>query len=116
MKLVLLNHFRENHLESHKVNENRKLENEYMMKQMFWDNNKMYKETVEEYERKQKNLQQQRLKQQQQFNSQFQTDQPLKINVAGEPAVKVDRRGNTFFNKMKQIDENFDDIQSMVNV
>ena len=85
-----------------------------MLKQMFSDNNKMYKESVEEYERKQRNLELLRLKQQQQYNSQFQTDQPMKISVAGEPAIKVDRRGNTLFNKMQQIDENFDDIERMV--
>ncbi len=104
---------REIHLESHKMNENRKLENEYMLKQMFWDNNKMYKESVEEYERKQKHLEQLRAKQHQQFSAQYQTD-PMKICVAGEPAFQVDSRGNTLFNKMRQIDENFDDIQVMV--
>ena len=107
---------REVHLESHKLNENRKLESEYMLKQMFWDNNKMYKESVEEYEKKQKNLELMRLKEQQQFNSQFQTNQPMKISVAGEPAVQVDRRGNALFNKMRQIDENFTDIQNMVRI
>lgn len=95
------------------MNENRKLENEYMLKQMFWDNNKMYKESVEEYEQKQRHLEQMRTRQHQQFSAQFQTD-PMKICVAGEPAVQVDGRGNTLFNKMRQIDENFDDIQVMV--
>lgn len=85
-----------------------------MMKQMFYDNNKMYKESVEEYERKQKALEQQRLMEQQQYNSKFQLSQPMRISVAGEPAVKMDMRGNTLFNKMQQIDENFDDIQNMV--
>ena len=101
-------------MESHKLNENKKLENEYILKQMFWDNNKMYKESVEEYEKKQKNLELMRLQQQQQFNAQFEPSKPMKISVGGEPAVQFDKRGNTMYNKMKQIDENFEDIQQMV--
>jgi hypothetical protein len=85
-----------------------------MLKQMLWDNNKMYKQSVEEYERKQKSLELLRLQQQQQYNSQFQQMHPMKISVAGEPVVQLDRRGNALVNKMKQIDENFEDIQNMV--
>ncbi len=99
---------RELHLESHKQNENRKLENEYMLKQMFYDNNKMYRESVEEYERKQKSIEEMN-RARTQMNL-----QPMKVSVAGEPAVQKDLRGNMLYNKMRQIDENFDDIQNML--
>jgi len=108
---------REQHLESHKLNEGRKLENEYLLKQMLWDNKLHYKQSVEEYERKQKHLEQLRFQkqqhQQQIINSEFKD--PMKILVAGEPVITQDKRGNNIFNKMKKIDENFDDIQTMLN-
>lgn len=103
---------REEHLESHKLNEGRKLENEYLIKQMLWDNKVQYKESVEEYERKQKSLEQMRLQKQQQTYEQVR--EPMRILVAGEPVVQQDTRGNNIFNKMKKIDENFEDIQTML--
>jgi len=99
---------RELHLESHKQNENRKIESEFMLKKMFYDNNRMYKESVEEYERKQKTIEEMnRLKL-------LSSQQGLKVSVAGEPAFQKDLRGNILYNKMRQIDENFDDIQNML--
>lgn len=107
---------REEHLESHKLNEGRKLENEYMLKQLLWDNRLQYKESVEEYERKQKNLAQLRLQSQQKSNLNVEPiKEPMRILVAGEPVVTQDKRGNNIFNKMRKIDENFEDIQTMLS-
>ena len=61
---------------------------------------------MEEYERKQRALEEQRMLHLNKIN--------IKVSVAGEPAVHMDMRGNVLFNKMRQIDENFDDIQDMV--
>lgn len=36
------------------------------------------------------------------------------IMVGGEPIVGADKHGNAVFNKMKKIDENFDEIQYLV--
>ncbi len=105
-------------MESHKLIEGRKLENEYILKQMMWDanhNKNAYKESVEEYEKKQRNLEQQRLKNQQdQIMPLLKHAQNMPISVAGEPLVSVDKKGNTLFNKMQRIEENFDDIQNIV--
>jgi WD40 repeat protein len=109
---------RETHLEAHKLVEGRKLENEYILKQMVWDanhNNKMYKESVEEYERKQRYLEQQRLKKQQEnLMPSLRIDQKIPISVAGEPLVSVDKKGHTLLNKMQRIEENFEDIQNIL--
>ena len=105
-------------MESHKLTEGRKLENEYLLKQMLWDanhNKNAYKESVEEYEKKQRILEQQRLlKQQEQLMPALRTSQNMPISVAGEPLVSVDKKGNTLFNKMQRIEENFEDIQNIV--
>jgi hypothetical protein len=109
---------RETHLEAHKLVEGRKLENEYILKQMVWDanhNNKMYKESVEEYERKQRYLEQQRLKKQQEnLMPSLRIDQNIPISVAGEPLISVDKKGHTLLNKMQRIEENFEDIQNIL--
>ncbi len=109
---------RETHLEGHKLIEGRKLENEYILKQMIWDanhNKNHYKESVEEYEKRQRHLEQMRLKKQQEGRG-VQNDQNIVISVAGEPLVSTDKKGNTLLNKMRQIDENFDDIQNIVGI
>lgn len=109
---------REAHLEGHKLIEGRKLENEYILKQMIWDanhNKNHYKESVEEYEKRQKCLEQMRLKKQQEQGKGVENGQNIVISVAGEPLVSTDKKGNTLLNKMRQIDENFDDIQDIVS-
>lgn len=40
----------------------------------------------------------------------------VQINVAGEPIKYTDSTGFTFMNKMRKIDENFDDIENAVSV
>ena len=109
---------REAHLEAHKLTEGRKLENEYVLKQMVWDaarTNKMYRESVEEYESRQRHLEQQRLKRQQESAMpSLRMEQSMPISVAGEPLVSVDKRGHTLVNKMQRIEENFDDIQNIL--
>ncbi len=103
---------REAHLESHKLTEGRKLENEFILKQMLWDTNRnrMYKQSVEEYERKQTELEEMRLRKQQELLN----SQKMPISVAGEPLVSTDKHGNKMFNKMRAIDENFDDLEQIV--
>ena len=105
---------RDIHLESHKLNEGRKLENEYMIKQLLWDNRLQYKESVEEYEKKQKHLELMRLQKQSQNCSEL-IREPVQVLVAGEPIQRQDIRGNNIFNKMKKIDENFEDIKLKLN-
>ena len=94
------------HIESHKLNEGKKLENEYLLKQMLWDkhNNQMqfkptfqqFKQTIEDY-------------------NVAQTTAQVNINVAGEPIKYTDAQtGVTFMNKMRKIDENFDEIEDQV--
>ena len=100
---------REAHIESHKMNEGRKLETEYMLKQMIKDTtSKKIRESVEEYERKQKYLEQ--------LNNQnqpkIQTNATMSIKVDGEPYLIKDHNGNDQFNKMKRINEDLDKIQA----
>ena len=99
------------------MNEGRKLESEYMLKQMLWDtnHNKQFKESVEEYEKRQIKLEQQRLQKQKELAAQYNLNHPVKISVAGEPLVSLDNKGNTLINRMKKIDENFEVIQSTVS-
>ena len=93
---------------------------------MIWDktqnqiNNRMYQQSVEEYERRQKQLEKQRKQQQ---NGGGDEDRVMSlpnanreaISVAGEPLMSADLRGNMIFNKMKKIDEDFDEIGFEVN-
>ena len=89
---------------------------------MLWEkaknqqNNKMYRESVEEYEKKQKYLAEVRLNEQQSSSlATLPNEKNISISVGGEPLFSHDRHGNTLFNKMKKIDENFDEIQDIVN-
>lgn len=91
---------------------------------MLWEksqnqiNNKLYKQSVEEYEKKHKKLEEIRLKSQQNTPSQPSTYpiglKNIPVTVGGEPVSAIDQHGNTFFNKMKKIEENFDEIQHIV--
>ena len=77
-------------METHKENEGRKLESEYILKQLLWDkkhniqvtnNNKIntfeqFKQALDEYDDAQENIE---------------------INVAGEPLQTVDSKGFTFY-------------------
>lgn len=106
-------------MESHKLTEGRKLENEFLLKQMLWENqqnNKLYKQSVEEYEKRQRKLEEMRLKNQRSdyIAPQLLTDKNMSIKVAGEPLFRTDNRGNTLINKMRYIEENFDDIETLV--
>ena len=65
----------------------------------------MYQQSVEEYERRQKQLENMRQKE----------HSSLPISVGGEPLTSSDPRGNMVFNKMKKIDEDFDEIEFEVN-
>lgn len=80
----------------------------------------MYQQSVEEYERRQKQLEKQR-KQQQNGGGDEERVMSLPsanretISVAGEPLMSADLRGNMIFNKMKKIDEDFDEIEFEVS-
>ena len=112
---------RDAHLESHKLIESRKLENEYLLKEL-WDRqhntSKLYKQSVDEYEKRQTGLERIRVaRQHSEFTANIscpRADQSVSINVAGEPLVSTDRRGKKLLNKMKMIDENYADIETMV--
>lgn len=113
---------RDAHLESHKMSEGKKLQNEYMLKQMLWDKavnskqNNYYKQNVMEYERRNMLVGQQLLSEQQRSfdRSNVNSSKINKITVGGEPTVVKDRDGHTIFNKMKKIDENFDEINNSI--
>jgi hypothetical protein len=111
---------REVQLEAHKLAEGRKLENELMLKQLMWEkgqqqsSNKFYKETVEEYERRQMKLEQENLRLTN-VNFDPNVNKNLKISVSGEPLVSVDKQGNKIINRMKKVNEDFPVIQSKLN-
>jgi hypothetical protein len=117
---------REVHLESHKLTEGRKLESEYMFKQLLWEkaqnqmNNKMYKQSVDEYEKRQRHLENVRLRNQQAQSGHAKISSEdvdaARIMVGGEPVLASDKHGHVLFNKMKKIDENFDEIQNIVRM
>jgi hypothetical protein len=89
------------------MNEGRKLENEYLLKQMLWDKQNIqtqfkptfqqYKKSIEDYDDVQNNVQ-------------------VNVNVAGEPVKYTDSYGVTFMNTMRKIDENFDEIENKLSV
>lgn len=76
-----------------------------------WDanHNKMYKESVEEYERKQKYLEQLAA----QSQPKLQTNANLAIRVVTQESNR--RNPEEVVCKMRQIDENFDEIQNNVS-
>jgi hypothetical protein len=88
---------------------------------MIWEtNNKLqYKESVDEYEKRQKRLEEARLKEQQinRFNlvTSIQPIEEMKISIAGEPLVGIDKRGRTVLNKMRRIEENLNEIENTVS-
>lgn len=92
---------RDAHLEGHKLTEGRKLENEYILRQMACNgfpqpkvgNFEKFKENMQNFDRSQTNTE---------------------INVAGRPLHYTNAKGIEFFNKMKKIDENFEDIEQKV--
>lgn len=88
---------------------------------MLWDkaqaqiNNKMYKQSVEEYEKRQRKLDNQRVRNQKNGTQpNLPKDGVASMTVGGEPVLLADNDGNVLFNKMKKIDENFDEIQYIV--
>lgn len=98
------------HLESHKQIEGQKLDNEFILKRMLWDNKnqqgsnsallnerstyKDFKDNLSRYESIQNNFE---------------------VNVAGKPTRYTDENGSTYMNKMRKIDENFDEIEKNVS-
>jgi hypothetical protein len=95
---------REEHLESHKRNEGKKLENEFMLKQLYVD-----KELNRQNQRLIYDDHKQKMSQHTDYNS-----KNIEVNVAGLPVQYFDTNGNAYLNKMKRIDENFDDIENNV--
>ena len=77
-------------------------------------NNRMYQQSVEEYERRQRQLESLRLKNQLSQSRPNSLPNQSSILVGGEPVLSADKNGNAVFNKMKKIDENFDEIQYLV--
>jgi hypothetical protein len=86
------------------LNEAKKLENEYLLKQMLWDKQiqlkptfQQFKKSLDDYDHAQKTAQ-------------------ISVNVAGEPLKLTDSNGFTYMNKMRCIDENFDEIENEVSL
>ena len=100
------NSLRDTHIESHKLSEGKKLENEYLLKQMLWDkqyNQTQFKPTFQQFK---KSLDD--------FDDAQQAAQ-FSVNVAGEPIKCTDSNGFMYLNKMRCIDENFDEIENKVS-
>jgi hypothetical protein len=87
---------RELDLESHKMNEGRKLDNEFSVKCLLWE------------------------KSQSNYNKPPPPPPPkvdnakFAISVDGKPLVTTDEYGNKCLNRIKRVDENFTRIQSQV--
>jgi hypothetical protein len=109
---------RDAHLESHKMSEGLKLENEYLLKQLLWDanNNKQFKQSVEEYEKNQMKIEEQRRKEHLIANESTykKVDQKVEVTVASEPLITKDKKGKIAFNKMKIVNEDLKDIENLV--
>jgi hypothetical protein len=97
------------HLESHKQIEGQKLDNEFILKKMLWDNkNQKGSNSVALNERSTFKDFKDNLSRYESIQNKFE------INVAGKPTRYTDENGSTYVNKMRKIEENFDDLEHHV--